>query len=285
MTAGELRTVRWLRLTVAVSALCWLSAIVWGRGLNYDEIEFFRASDWIRRGLVPYRDFWEHHTALSWYLFAPFTRFSANPLIVVRFLQALLWIPTLFLLHRWNRDNGVSAWASWTSLSLLASSHTFALKAIEYRVDTVACFFFVVALYASSRRAPVIAGASLALSVLANVRCLPVAGVAFVLFLVAQRTWKLFLGAAAPVALYILYLFATHSASAAWNEIIVQNALGDRFEVQSIAQRAAVFARIVGAFKPADVDLAALVLYVCGVIGIFTHALECEEDPDDGAYV
>src|SRR4051812_26347104 len=125
MAADESRTVRWLRVMAGFSALAWLSAIVWGRGLNYDEIEFFRASDWIRQGLVPYRDFWEHHTALAWYLFAPFTRIGgegATPIVVVRFLQTLLWIPTLWILHRWNRGRATS---SWISIVLLMTSHVF----------------------------------------------------------------------------------------------------------------------------------------------------------------
>ena len=37
-----------------------LHPIVW------DEIEYFRATDWVAHGLVPYRDFWEHHTPLQW---------------------------------------------------------------------------------------------------------------------------------------------------------------------------------------------------------------------------
>jgi len=277
MTADESRTVRWLRLIVAASALCWVSAMVWGRGFNYDEIEFFRASDWIRQGLVPYRDFWEHHTALSWYLFAPFTRIGRDggvaPLIVVRCLQALLWIPALRVLHLWNREAGVSRWASWTSIALLVTSHTFVLKAIEFRVDTVAALSFVIAVFALAWRrtttACIVAGACLVLAVLANVRFLPVVAAALVLGLFIQkRIAGLFAGALATSLIYVAYLFATGSAAAAWNQVIVQNAFGDQFAVQSLSQRAAIFARILGAFHPGDIDIAAVALYLCGVIGI-----------------
>src|SRR5436305_15332505 len=59
-----------------LSLLSVLARLLQLQGLHplvWDEIEFFRATDWVRRGLVPYRDFWEHHTPLQWFLFAPFT--------------------------------------------------------------------------------------------------------------------------------------------------------------------------------------------------------------------
>src|SRR5258708_1636728 len=47
--------------------------------LVWDEIEFFRATDWVRQGLVPYRDFWEHHTPLQWFLYAPMAALTHSP--------------------------------------------------------------------------------------------------------------------------------------------------------------------------------------------------------------
>ena len=57
--------------------------------LVWDEIEFFRATDWVRRGLVPYRDFWEHHTPLQWFLFAPVTALTNSPGVSAIVLDAL----------------------------------------------------------------------------------------------------------------------------------------------------------------------------------------------------
>ena len=64
--------------------------------LNWDEVEFFRATDWVRQGLVPFRDFWEHHTPLQWFVFAPFTALTKSPgaaaIIWMRWVQVPLWV-------------------------------------------------------------------------------------------------------------------------------------------------------------------------------------------------
>src|SRR5258706_13107479 len=64
--------------------------------LVWDEIEFFRATDWVRQGLVPYRDFWEHHTPLQWFLYAPIAALTHSPgapaIIFLRVAQIPPWI-------------------------------------------------------------------------------------------------------------------------------------------------------------------------------------------------
>src|SRR3954454_23040789 len=84
--------------------------------LVWDEIEFFRATDWVWHGLVPYRDFWEHHTPLQWFLFAPFTALTNSPgasaIIVMRWAQLPLWIAAFILLRGWMRRAGISGFAA-----------------------------------------------------------------------------------------------------------------------------------------------------------------------------
>ncbi|HWQ27408.1 MAG TPA: hypothetical protein VNN12_00100, partial [Dehalococcoidia bacterium] len=41
------------------------------RWFNPDELEHVHASWCIAKGMVPYRDFFEHHTPWLWYLLAP----------------------------------------------------------------------------------------------------------------------------------------------------------------------------------------------------------------------
>lgn len=59
--------------------------------VNPEEVEYCRATRWIADGLVPYRDFWEHHPPLHWYLLAwiaPFTReASFESFVVMRLAQ------------------------------------------------------------------------------------------------------------------------------------------------------------------------------------------------------
>src|SRR5213080_5381590 len=90
--------------------------------LVWDEIEFFRATDWVRRGLVPFRDFWEHHTPLQWFLFAPASALTHSPgvgaIVAMRWAQVPLWIATFWLLNVRMRDDGVGPWARWTAMVL-----------------------------------------------------------------------------------------------------------------------------------------------------------------------
>jgi len=76
---NERAVVRLLIAVTITAAAVRLLAILGLHPLNWDEIEFFRATDWVRQGLVPYRDFWEHHTPLQWYLFAPFEAMTSSP--------------------------------------------------------------------------------------------------------------------------------------------------------------------------------------------------------------
>src|SRR5687768_7795896 len=76
----------------------------WGHPIEWDEIEFYRATRWIAEGRVPFRDFWEHHVPLQWFLFAPAAAiFGEGPgvasILAMRWVQLPLWIVALALLH------------------------------------------------------------------------------------------------------------------------------------------------------------------------------------------
>src|SRR5947199_1146816 len=94
--------------------------------LNWDEVEFFRATDWVRRGLVPYRDFWEHHTPLQWFVFAPVTALIHSPaakaILLMRWVQLPLWIAIFWLLNVWMRDLGLERWCRWTAMAVPLTS-------------------------------------------------------------------------------------------------------------------------------------------------------------------
>src|SRR5437867_1112981 len=66
-------------MLIVVAAAARSLSLTFLHPLNWDEIEFFRATDWVRQGLVPYRDFFEHHTPLQWFLFAPIVSFVRSP--------------------------------------------------------------------------------------------------------------------------------------------------------------------------------------------------------------
>src|SRR5881392_2605942 len=107
--------------------------------LVWDEIEFFRATDWVRQGLVPYRDFWEHHAPLQWFLFAPCTALSGSPgvaaVLLMRVWQLPLWIVTIVLVARAIRRVGFDRFTQWAVVALLLLDGPFTFQAMEFRID------------------------------------------------------------------------------------------------------------------------------------------------------
>src|SRR3954469_7096880 len=234
-----------------LSLLSLLARLLQLQGLHpivWDEIEFFRATDWVRRGLVPYRDFWEHHTPLQWFVFAPVAALTNSPgvsaILLMRWAQLPLWIAAFVLLRGWMRRAGVSAFGAWSAMTLVLCSTLFMLPAVEYRVDVLGSVIYIAALVCLQRigDSPKFAfagGAMLCLAGLANLRLGPLAVLTLLLVRVVRtrdRAWGgngranwCFAGAAAAFAAAGAYFAATHSAGVAWQRLWSDNFLADRF--------------------------------------------------------
>jgi hypothetical protein len=167
------------RVLFALAAL-WTAALLYrGAPLAVDEVEFFRATKWVSEGRVPFRDFWEHHTPLQWFVFAPVTRLFAHgpgvaSIVTMRWAQAVLWIAIFVLLFRLACRAGVNL---WPALVLLLVSSTFVRKAVEYRVDVTGHLGFIAALALVAAGGSVARwigfGALMSAAVLANMRLAP----------------------------------------------------------------------------------------------------------------
>lgn len=277
-------------LLVAVAATAGLFAMVFGRAISLDEVEYFRAAAWVGQGLLPYRDFWEHHAPLQWYLTAPFTPAALTsrgitPFIMMRFVQAPFWIATAVLLMLWMRTAGISRSSRWLALAIGLSSWTFVFNAIEFRVDTVACFFFVLGLWLMWRCEPwaqIASGAALAAAATANLRFVPLVVIAALLYTVfdpVRSSWRvdrsavrLFGGATILVLLFITHLAVTGSAADAWQSLIVFNATADavspRVPLLFVARVAAPWGLLLDpqsgavAYSPSSLDPAAMALWI-----------------------
>ncbi|HEV7239970.1 MAG TPA: hypothetical protein VGQ36_12090 [Thermoanaerobaculia bacterium] len=146
-----MRAAIFIALTAAAVRLIPLQ---WLHPLNWDEIEFYRATAWIGDGLVPYRDFWEHHTPLAWFLFAPFTKLldaaGAGAILAMRWAQIPVWIATFWLVNVWMRGTGIARDARWAAMAFALCSSLLMLPAIEYRVESVGCLLFVLGLVLAS---------------------------------------------------------------------------------------------------------------------------------------
>lgn len=93
---------KFIFLVLFLDALGLIMTFIYASTAIADEFEHIRVGWFVSQGDVPYRDFFEHHHPLIWYLFAP--------LIVVMPQQAL---PVLYTMR------GISALFSIGSLIIL----------------------------------------------------------------------------------------------------------------------------------------------------------------------
>ncbi|MFL6246828.1 MAG: hypothetical protein ACJ74H_12430, partial [Thermoanaerobaculia bacterium] len=205
------------------AAVVWIAALTQrGLPLAPDEVEFFRATKWVGQGLVPFRDFWEHHLPLQWIVFAPVARLFANgpgvaSIVVMRWAQMAMWVAIFALLVRLSRRAGVDP---WPALVLLLVSPSFVRKAIEYRLDVPGNLAFIagVALIAfgASTRRWIGFGALMSIAVLTNMRLAPLVIVTAALSLFSHRRWNpralwMLAGVAPVAAAFVGWLSITHA--------------------------------------------------------------------------
>jgi hypothetical protein len=305
---GERARVRVLIALAVTAAAIRLIPLALLHPLQWDEVEYFRASDWVRRGLVPFRDFWEHHTPLHWYLFAPFTALTDSPgvdaIVTMRWAQVPLWIATFWLIGSWARRAGAGGVATWGALASVLASSMFMTPAIEFRVDTTAAALYVGGLWCAQRmherRAyAVVAGVLFCLTGFANIRFGPLLAATALLLRVTdlrERRWRdntranWLIGAVLmTLAAALLFLTVTRSLhpmiESVWRENVISDreAEGVRFGfLHRILLPSGI--RILGgpapSFDPAGIDVGGLAIVIVGVVGI-ALALRRWRTPDD----
>jgi len=212
--------------------------------LNWDELEFYRATSWIAEGRVPYRDFWEHHSPLAWFLFAPATWLTQSPgadaILLMRWAQIPVWIATFVCLNAWMRGAGLERMARWTAIGFALCSSLFMLPAIEYRVESVGCLLFVLGLLLAQRGRDFAAGATFCLAGLANLRLVPVLAVAVLLHWwsgtlqgaevrrAKARRSTFLAGGLAAATVFLAYFALTGALGELWQQLWTDNR-GERF--------------------------------------------------------
>ena len=295
-----------IAIAIAItSTLFRLVTLQWLHPLNWDELEFYRAARWIAEGRVPFRDFWEHHTPLAWFLYAPFTLLSDSPgvdvIILMRWVQVPVWIAVFWLAYVWMRNAGVSRFGRWAAIAIACSSSFLMNPAVEFRLDPLACAFFMGALVLWQRgtsRAMFGAGVLFGLAGLTNMRLIPLI-VLSALFLsiidAREQTWKgnrraiwIFAGGIVSVAAMILYFLATSSLSQFVRSAGVENYIGDKYAQMVIGgfphRLLALFGvRVLGSdrlFEPAGIDAGGIAIFLLGVAGLVL-ALRRWRKPDD----
>jgi len=197
--------------------------------LNWDELEFFTATKWIGQGLVPFRDFWEHHSPLMWFVFAPITRLTDSPgveaIIALRWAQIPVWIATYWLIAMWMRDAGISRFSRWIAIAIALCSSLFMIPAVEYRVESMGCLFVALGLVLAQRSRWFFAGAAFCLAGFSNLRLGPILVVAVLWFLATRRlrSWPMIAGGFAALAACLSYFVFTGALGDLWKQVWVEN--------------------------------------------------------------
>ncbi|MGQ0637646.1 MAG: ArnT family glycosyltransferase [Planctomycetaceae bacterium] len=142
------RTWLWLAIFVA----CAMQLVeVWHRGIDPDELEHLHAGYCIFRGMLPYRDFFEHHGPLLYYAIQPLFELCGAKLDVLWLARLAMWLCSLatlaaaFSIGRQlaGRTTGL------VTAALLAWSSIFHRKGIELRPDVPATLLVTIAFYLS----------------------------------------------------------------------------------------------------------------------------------------
>src|SRR5258708_4793988 len=250
----------------------------WLHQLNWDEVDSFRATDWVRQGLVPYRDFWEHHTPLQWFVFAPVASLVHSPgaaaVIAMRWAQLPLWIATFFLLSMWMQRAGLSLLSRFSAIALALCSSMFMLPAVEYRIDSLGCALYVLALVLLQRNRNFEGGAALCLAGFANIRLGPLLALTVFLWLFKRSRIAVVAGGIATFAICWMYFFATRSASIAFRRVWTENYLGDKLSEGTGGVFLHRLAGVIGwrplthTFDAASIDVATICILILGTIGV-----------------
>ena len=153
---------------------------------NHDEIEHVHAAWHVAAGRVPYRDFFQNHHPLSWYLLAPALGPEPWPtdLLQIRAAFLLFAFAIAAATYRLARDATSSRPVAWTAVVLLLTFTTFAKGAIEIRSDvpfalaaTVGYVFFVRALHTRRSDWLFASGTALGVGLLVHQKAIGVLGI------------------------------------------------------------------------------------------------------------
>lgn len=158
LAAAETRVAMFVGAVVLLCTvkLAFMAMFAGFKRFDPDEFEHMRAAWFVWTGEVPYRDFFEHHTPLIYFLLAPLFRFldvAHNPdsavmaFLFFRFLMLCIVVATLAVQYgtlRAANDRPMTLFA----VLLLLNSDTMLLKGTEIRPDVMAGLFMAAALWA-----------------------------------------------------------------------------------------------------------------------------------------
>ncbi len=141
-------TIIWLLLAYAFYFAGW--TVFFTETGNGDNVEHIHSTWLVAQGKIPYRDFFQHHNPLLWYMFAPFIGFGSNALALLDMAHAvgiIVGILTFYVVYRISvRFFAASKFSALLSLLVLCPPY-FYIYCFNFNPDTFMALFYSVGLY------------------------------------------------------------------------------------------------------------------------------------------
>lgn len=137
----------WAYIGIMLLVDCYIYGII--VNANGDNVEHLHSSWLVWQGYIPYKDFFQHHNPLTWYISAPFVAalinnqhiFSIFNILGVLMLYGISYYMSKLCFA--NHNNKISALLLF---AIMISSYS-SLWSTDYRPDTFMFFFFFMAMY------------------------------------------------------------------------------------------------------------------------------------------
>jgi len=85
------------QICYSIRSFCAALTVLYLGRLEYDEIEHLHNGYLVSIGKTPFKDFWEHHLPLIWYVIAPFFHFGNSMLLHIVLIRAFIFYYYFFL--------------------------------------------------------------------------------------------------------------------------------------------------------------------------------------------
>ena len=131
--------------------------VCYNKFFHVDEIEHIHCAWYIKKGYIPYRDFFEHHNPLFWFSLLPVLYLggdSVNTILLARLFMGCVMLGIVYCAYLIASTVAESKETGLFAAVLLFSTTLFIEKAIEIRPDGLQVLFGMISLYCLIRFIP-----------------------------------------------------------------------------------------------------------------------------------
>lgn len=137
----------WSYIAIMLAVDCYIYGMV--VSANGDNVEHLHSSWLVWQGYIPYKDFFQHHNPLLWYLSSPFVAALINNIQIFSIFN-IIGVITLYLIAYYQYKifllNSLNKLSALFVFAVTISSYSI-LWATDYRPDTFMFLFFFIGLY------------------------------------------------------------------------------------------------------------------------------------------